>query len=66
MNPLSDGRGACTACHSGRRRGWHRPAPNLSTSTTRTHECFAGCNWETFRRGTPLKEAWLRDSDPAP
>ena len=57
---MSDGRGACTACHAvgdapGRRRG----AEPVATSPTRTHTCFAGCNWSTEDR--EALAAWLEN-----
>ncbi len=36
-------------------------APELTHFADPTHECFAGCNWETTDR--EALEAWLRDPD---
>ena len=58
MNPLSGGRGACTACHAVGDVG-AAAAPNLSHFNEPTHECFAGCNWETS--DVDALKAWLRD-----
>ena len=65
MNPLSDGRGACTACHAiggtdGRRRS---PGPNLTHFAADDALCFAGCNFETYLRTSEALKAWLRDPD---
>ena len=58
MNPLSGGRGACTACHAVGDVG-AAAAPNLSHFNEPTHQCFAGCNWETS--DVDALKAWLRD-----
>ena len=60
MNPLSGGRGACTACHAVGDVG-AAAAPNLSHFNEPTHQCFAGCNWETS--DVDALKAWLRDPD---
>jgi cytochrome c oxidase subunit 2 len=64
LNPLSDGRGSCTACHSVGDAGGIA-APNLTHFADPTHECFAGCNWDTFLAdGSPnaaALDAWLHD-----
>ncbi|HEY6567125.1 MAG TPA: cytochrome c oxidase subunit II [Actinomycetota bacterium] len=64
LNPLSDDRGSCTACHSVGDVGGIA-GPNLSHFADPTHGCFAGCNWDTFLAdGSPNEEAlaaWLRD-----
>jgi cytochrome c oxidase subunit 2 len=58
LNPLSDGRGACTACHAVGDAGG-AAAPNLSHFADPTHTCFAGCNWSTEDR--EALAAWLAD-----
>jgi cytochrome c oxidase subunit II len=58
LNPLSDGRGACTACHAVGGTGADA-APNLSHFADPTHTCFAGCNWSTSDR--EALAAWLED-----
>jgi cytochrome c oxidase subunit 2 len=58
LNPLSDGRGACTACHAVGEAGG-AAAPNLSHFADPTHTCFAGCNWSTEDR--EALAAWLAD-----
>jgi cytochrome c oxidase subunit II len=64
LNPLANGQGSCTACHSVGDVGGIA-GPNLSHFADPTHECFAGCNFDTFLAdGSPNKEAleaWLRD-----
>ena len=64
MNPLPNGQGTCLACHSIGDEGG-TAAPNLSHFAAPTHECFAGCNWDTYLPGgAPNREAlaaWLRD-----
>src|SRR4029453_10487320 len=63
LNPLDQGRGSCTACHSVGDVGGIA-APNLSHFADPSHECFAGCNWSTFLAdGSPnaaALAAWLR------
>jgi cytochrome c oxidase subunit II len=60
MNPLSDDRGTCISCHAiGGTNASSPAAPNLTHFADPTHECFAGCNWETTDRAA--LEAWLRD-----
>jgi len=58
LNPLSDGRGACTACHAVGDAGG-AAAPNLSHFADPTHTCFAGCNWSTEDR--EALAAWLAE-----
>jgi cytochrome c oxidase subunit 2 len=58
LNPLSDGRGACTACHAVGDAGG-AAAPNLTHFADPTHTCFAGCNWATEDR--EALAAWLED-----
>jgi cytochrome c oxidase subunit II len=66
LNPLSDNRGACTACHTVGEVGGI-VAPNLSHFADPTHACFAGCDWDTFLAdGSPNRDAledWLHDPD---
>ena len=50
LNPLIDGRGACTACHAIGDAPGGAAGPNLTHFADPTHACFAGCNWETHRR----------------
>ena len=60
MNPLSDGRGACTACHAiGGTDAGAIAGPDLTHFAADTHSCFAGCNWETT--DVAALKAWLRD-----
>jgi cytochrome c oxidase subunit II len=62
MNPLSDNRGTCVACHSiGGTPAAGTAAPNLTHFADPTHQCFAGCNWETSDRAALA--AWLHDPD---
>jgi cytochrome c oxidase subunit II len=65
LNPLSGGRGSCVACHAiGGTEATGPPvpsAPDLTHFADPTHQCFAGCNWETTDRAS--LEAWLRDPD---
>lgn len=58
LNPLSEGRGACTACHAVGDQGG-AAAPNLSHFADPEHTCFAGCNWSTEDR--EALAAWLED-----
>lgn len=60
LNPLSDARGACTACHGVGGVGG-TAAPDLTNFADPQHTCFAGCNWATDDR--EALEAWLRDPD---
>jgi cytochrome c oxidase subunit 2 len=59
LNPLSDGRGACTACHAVGDSPGGAAAPNLSHFADPTHTCFAGCNWSTEDRAALA--AWLEN-----
>lgn len=62
LSPLSGGRGSCVACHAvGGTEAGSPAAPELTHFADPTHECFAGCNWETTDR--EALEAWLRDPD---
>jgi cytochrome c oxidase subunit 2 len=59
MNGVSGG-GQCTACHAvGGTNATSPAAPNLTHFAAPTHECFAGCNWETADQ--EALKAWLRD-----
>ena len=58
--------GQCIACHAiGGTEAGSPAGPNLTRFADATHECFAGCDFETFNPdGTPNAEAlaaWLRD-----
>jgi cytochrome c oxidase subunit 2 len=58
--------GWCIACHAvGGTDATATAGANLTQFAAPTHECFAGCNFETFNPdGTPNVEAlsaWLRD-----
>lgn len=60
MNGLSGNRGTCVACHSiGGLPVGASAAPNLTHFAASTHECFAGCDWDTS--DTAALEAWLHD-----
>ena len=60
MNPLPNGQGQCTACHSiGGIVSGVNAGPDLTHFADPTHQCFAGCNWETVDE--EALEAWLRD-----
>jgi cytochrome c oxidase subunit 2 len=62
LEPLSGGRGSCVACHAvGGTEAGSPAAPELTHFADPTHECFAGCNWETTDRDA--LEAWLRNPD---
>jgi cytochrome c oxidase subunit II len=62
LEPLSDGRGSCVACHAvGGTDAAALLGPDLTHFADPTHECFAGCNWETKDR--EALEAWLRNPD---
>jgi cytochrome c oxidase subunit II len=62
LNPLSSGKGTCTACHAiGGTDAAANAAPDLTHFADPSHLCFAGCNWETKDRDA--LEAWLRDPD---
>jgi len=58
LNPLPNGRGSCTACHSIGDQGGIA-APNLTHFADPTHQCFAGCDWDV--KDTEALKAWLRD-----
>ncbi len=57
--------GQCIACHAiGGTPAGSPAAPNLTTFAIPTHQCFAGCDFETFVDGKPNVDAlgaWLRD-----
>jgi cytochrome c oxidase subunit 2 len=60
LGQLSNGRGTCVACHAiGGTDASSPAAPNLTHFADPTHQCFAGCNWETTDRAALV--AWLRD-----
>ena len=60
MNPLSGDRGSCMACHSiGGINSGVNAAPNLTHFADPTHQCFAGCDWDTVDE--QALAAWLRD-----
>lgn len=60
LGQLSGERGSCTACHTiGGTEAASTAAPNLTHFADPTHECFAGCNWETG--DIEALKAWLRD-----
>ena len=62
LEPLSGGRGSCVTCHAvGGTEAGSPAAPELTHFADPTHECFAGCNWETTDRDA--LEAWLRNPD---
>ncbi|HEX6581080.1 MAG TPA: cytochrome c oxidase subunit II, partial [Actinomycetota bacterium] len=62
LAPLSDGRGSCVTCHAvGGTEATALAGPDLTHFADPTHECFAGCNWETTDR--EALEAWLRNPD---
>jgi cytochrome c oxidase subunit 2 len=63
MNPLANGRGSCTACHSVGAAPGAAAAPNLSHFADPSHTCFAGCNWKTTDR--EALAAWLENPDAA-
>jgi cytochrome c oxidase subunit 2 len=52
--------GQCTACHAiGGTDAAGIAGPNLTNFADPTHECFAGCEWETD--DVEALKAWLRD-----
>jgi cytochrome c oxidase subunit 2 len=60
LGPLSGGRGSCVTCHAvGGTTAASQAAPELTHFADPTHECFAGCDWDTVDRDA--LEAWLRD-----
>jgi cytochrome c oxidase subunit II len=62
LEPLSDGRGSCVTCHAvGGTDATVRAGPDLTHFADPTHECFAGCNWET--NDEEALKAWLRNPD---
>jgi cytochrome c oxidase subunit II len=62
MGQLSEGRGSCVECHAiGGTDAASPAAPDLTHFADPTHECFAGCIWETTDR--EALEAWLRDPE---
>ncbi len=65
LNGVSSG-GQCIACHAvGGTAASANAAPNLTHFAAREHECFAGCDFETFNPdGSPNLDAlsaWLTD-----
>lgn len=62
LGQLSGGRGSCIECHAvGGTDAAGLAGPDLTHFADPTHECFAGCNWETTDR--KALEAWLRNPD---
>jgi cytochrome c oxidase subunit 2 len=62
LGQLSGGRGSCIECHAVGGTDAVNPAgPELTHFADPTHECFAGCNWDTTDR--KALEAWLRNPD---
>ena len=60
LGQLSGGRGSCVNCHAvGGTSASSTAAPNLTHFADPTHECFAGCDWDTVDR--EALEAWLED-----
>jgi cytochrome c oxidase subunit 2 len=60
LGPLSGGRGSCTTCHAiGGTDASSTAGPELTHFADPTHQCFAGCDWDTTDR--QALEAWLRD-----
>jgi cytochrome c oxidase subunit 2 len=58
--------GQCIACHAiGGTEAQSTNAPNLTHFAAPTHQCFAGCDFETFNADGTLNTAdlaaWLRD-----
>ena len=65
LNGVSGG-GQCIACHAvGGTNATSPAAPNLTHFAAPTHECFAGCDWDTYGPdGAPNLDdlrAWLAD-----
>jgi cytochrome c oxidase subunit 2 len=59
LNGTSSG-GQCIACHAvGGTDAASAAGPNLTHFAAETHQCFAGCNWETS--DVEALKAWLRD-----
>jgi cytochrome c oxidase subunit 2 len=59
LNGVSGG-GQCTACHAiGGTEATSPAGPDLTHFAEPTHECFAGCNWETT--DVESLKAWLRN-----
>ncbi|HUF58849.1 MAG TPA: cytochrome c oxidase subunit II [Actinomycetota bacterium] len=62
LGQLSGGRGSCIECHAvGGTDATSEAGPELTHFADPTHECFAGCIWETTDR--EALEAWLRDPE---
>jgi cytochrome c oxidase subunit II len=59
--------GQCIQCHAiGGTDAVGTAAPNLTHFAAPTHECFAGCDFETYVNGSPNVDqlrAWLADPD---
>jgi cytochrome c oxidase subunit II len=67
LNGVSGG-GQCVACHAiGGTEASSAAGPDLTHFADPTHECFAGCNWDTFNEDGSINaedlSAWLRDPD---
>jgi cytochrome c oxidase subunit 2 len=65
LNGVSGG-GQCIACHAIGGTNASSPAgPNLTHFAAPEHECFAGCNWDTYNEDGSLNQAdldaWLKD-----
>jgi cytochrome c oxidase subunit 2 len=62
---IGEGMGQCIACHSiGGTSAVSTAAPNLSDFADLTHQCWGGCDFETFIDGhanLPQLQAWLED-----
>jgi cytochrome c oxidase subunit 2 len=62
LGQLSGARGSCIECHTvGGTNAASQAGPELTHFADPTHECFAGCNWETTDR--KALEAWLRNPE---
>jgi len=60
LNPLNGTTQTCVACHAiGGTQAAAIAAPNLTHFAAPSHQCFAGCDWNTS--DTAALEAWLRD-----
>ncbi|MEP7060227.1 MAG: cytochrome c oxidase subunit II [Actinomycetota bacterium] len=61
LSPLSSG-GSCINCHTiGGTTAGGTAGPVLTHFGDPTHQCFAGCDWETMN--TDDLKAWLRDPE---
>ena len=70
QGPAGEGGGQCIACHAiggamlNNITAQSTAAPNLTDFGNPTHQCFAGCDFETFIDGNanlPALRAWLED-----